>query len=158
MRNKMPVFCFCADPKRLLALLCEIGLNGIKLSLRNFKQYFKCKNSIKGTSKNCRTAVAFLEVPLCLFMNMLHYHTKKERAKLNITETNDIYYGFRFRHLSQEAAMILAESLKIKNGVELRKQGCNRYGASSRFILSCLCLSVNSLPYLLPPRRLNPQP
>jgi hypothetical protein len=35
------------------------------------------------------------------------------KIKLNITETivNDIYYGFRFRDLSKEAIMILAESL-----------------------------------------------
>ena len=46
-------------------------------------------------------------------MNMIHYHTQKENIKLNITENmvNDIYYGFRFRDLSKEAIMILAESL-----------------------------------------------
>ena len=45
--------------------------------------------------------------------NMLHYHTQKENIKLNITENivNDIYYAFRFRDLSKEAIMILAESL-----------------------------------------------
>jgi hypothetical protein len=62
-----------------------------------------------GISNNILNA----KIALCLFMNMLHYHTQKEKIKLNITETivNDIYYGFRFRDLSKEAIMILAESL-----------------------------------------------
>jgi hypothetical protein len=53
------------------------------------------------------------KIALCLFMNMLHYHTQKERIGFNITENmiNDIYYSFRFRDLSKEAVMILAESL-----------------------------------------------
>jgi len=53
------------------------------------------------------------KIALCLFMNMLHYHTQKENVKLIITENmvNDIYYAFRFRDLSKEAIMILAESL-----------------------------------------------
>jgi len=48
-----------------------------------------------------------------LLMNMLHYHTQKENIKLNISKNivNDIYYAFRFRDLSKEAIMILAESL-----------------------------------------------
>jgi hypothetical protein len=47
------------------------------------------------------------------FIRFFHYHTQKEKIKLNIAETivNDIYYGFRFRDLSKEAIMILAESL-----------------------------------------------
>jgi hypothetical protein len=55
------------------------------------------------------------KIALCLFMNMLHYHTRKENIKLIITENivNDIYYAFRFRDLSKEAIMILAESLII---------------------------------------------
>ena len=53
------------------------------------------------------------KIALCLFMNVLHYHTQKENIKLNITEdmVNDIYYAFRFRDLSKESIMILAESL-----------------------------------------------
>jgi hypothetical protein len=53
------------------------------------------------------------KIALCLFLNVLHYHTKKENMKLNITENmvNDIYNAFRFRDLSKEAIMILAESL-----------------------------------------------
>jgi hypothetical protein len=53
------------------------------------------------------------KIALCLFLNVLHYHTQKENIKLNITENmvNDIYYAFRFRDLSKEAIMILAESL-----------------------------------------------
>jgi hypothetical protein len=53
------------------------------------------------------------KIALCLFMNMLHYHTQKENIRLGITDkmVNDIYYSFRFRDLSKEAIMILAESL-----------------------------------------------
>jgi hypothetical protein len=53
------------------------------------------------------------KIALCLFLNVLHYHTQKENIKLNITEKmiNDIYYAFRFRDLSKEAIMILTESL-----------------------------------------------
>jgi hypothetical protein len=53
------------------------------------------------------------KIALCLFLNILHYHTQKENIILNITENmvNDIYYAFRFRDLSKEAIMILAESL-----------------------------------------------
>jgi hypothetical protein len=53
------------------------------------------------------------KIALCLFMNMLHYHTQKEDKKLNVTENiiNDIYYAFRFRDVSKESIMILAESL-----------------------------------------------
>jgi len=53
------------------------------------------------------------KIALCLFLNVLHYHTQKENIKLNLTEKmiNDIYYAFRFRDLSKEAIMILAESL-----------------------------------------------
>jgi hypothetical protein len=53
------------------------------------------------------------KIALCLFLNVLHYHTQKENIKLNITEkmVNDIYYTFRFRDLSKEAIMILAGSL-----------------------------------------------
>jgi len=53
------------------------------------------------------------KIALCLFMNMLHYHTQKGNIRLNLTEemVNNIYYAFRFRDLSKEAIMILAESL-----------------------------------------------
>jgi hypothetical protein len=63
----------------------------------------------EGISNNILNA----RIALCLFMNVLHYHTQKENIKLNITEkmVNDIYYAFRFRDLSKEAIMILAESL-----------------------------------------------
>jgi hypothetical protein len=64
-----------------------------------------------GISNNILNA----KIALCLFMNILHYQTQKENIKLNITENivNDIYYAFRFRDLSKEAIMILAESLII---------------------------------------------
>jgi hypothetical protein len=66
---------------------------------------FHC-NGISNNTLNAKIA-------LCLFMNMLHYHTQKESIKLNITKkmVNDIYYSFRFRDLSKEAIMILAEGL-----------------------------------------------
>ena len=53
------------------------------------------------------------KIALCLFMNMLHYHTQKDNIALKLTKNmvNDIYYAFRFRDLSKEAIMILAESL-----------------------------------------------
>jgi len=62
-----------------------------------------------GISNNVLNA----KIALCLFLNVLHYHTQKESIKLNITEkmVNDIYYAFRFRDLSKEAIMILAEGL-----------------------------------------------
>ncbi len=62
-----------------------------------------------GISNNVLNA----KIALCLFMNMLHYHTGKENQKLIIAENviNDIYYAFRFRDLSKESIMILAESL-----------------------------------------------
>jgi hypothetical protein len=64
---------------------------------------------IDGIANNILNA----KIALCLFMNMLHYHTQKEKMKLDITENivNDIYYAFRFRDLSKEAVMLLAESL-----------------------------------------------
>jgi hypothetical protein len=64
---------------------------------------------LNGVSINILNA----KIALCLFLNVLHYHTQKENIKLNITEKmiNDIYYAFRFRDLSKEAIMILTESL-----------------------------------------------
>ena len=65
-----------------------------------------CFNGISNNILNAKIA-------LCLFMNMIHYQIQKENKVLNITENmvNDIYYAFRFRDLSKEALMILAESL-----------------------------------------------
>jgi len=62
-----------------------------------------------GISNNVLNA----KIALCLFLNMIHYQVQKENKVLNITENiiNDIYYAFRFRDLSKEAIMILAESL-----------------------------------------------
>jgi len=53
------------------------------------------------------------KIALCLFMNVLRYHTNKTNTKLNITNNiiNDIYYSFRFRDLSKEAIMLLAVTL-----------------------------------------------
>jgi len=64
---------------------------------------------LEGISNN----ILNVKIALCLFMNVLHYHAQKENIKLNITEkmVNDIYYSFRYRDLSKEAIMILAESL-----------------------------------------------
>jgi len=53
------------------------------------------------------------KIALCLFMNVLHYQAQKGKGKLDMTQSmvDDIYYAFRFRDLSKEAIMILAESL-----------------------------------------------
>jgi len=53
------------------------------------------------------------KIALCLFMNVLHYQAQKGKGKLDMTQgmVDDIYYAFRFRDLSKEAIMILAESL-----------------------------------------------
>jgi hypothetical protein len=46
-------------------------------------------------------------------MNMLHYQAQKASKKLTVSKdmVNDIYYAFRFRDLSKEAVMILAEGI-----------------------------------------------
>jgi len=64
---------------------------------------------VNGISNN----ILNVKIALCLFLNVLHYHTQKKNIKLHITEKtiNDIYYTFRYRDLSKEAIMILAESL-----------------------------------------------
>ena len=53
------------------------------------------------------------KMALYLLNNVLLYHAKKNNKKVNISETlyKNIYYSFRFRDLSKEAIMELAESL-----------------------------------------------
>jgi hypothetical protein len=53
------------------------------------------------------------KIALYLFNNMLIYYAKKNNKKVNITEQiqERIYYGLRYRDISKEALMTLAESL-----------------------------------------------
>ena len=55
------------------------------------------------------------KIALYLFNNMLLYHAKKNGKGVNISETinRDLYYSFRFRDISKEAIMSLAEALII---------------------------------------------
>jgi hypothetical protein len=63
--------------------------------------------------KGISNSILNAKIALCLFFNMIYYHCEKTGIKLKISESifNDVYYGFRFRDLSKEALMILAESL-----------------------------------------------
>lgn len=53
------------------------------------------------------------KIALYLFCNVLLFHAKKKNKKINWSETlsKDLYYSFRFRDISKEAIMALAESL-----------------------------------------------
>jgi hypothetical protein len=53
------------------------------------------------------------KIALYLLNNMLLYYAKKNKRRVNISESlsKDIYYSFRFRDLSKEAIMVFAESL-----------------------------------------------
>ena len=53
------------------------------------------------------------KIALCLLMNVLHYHALKKGMALSLSQNvmDNIYYAFRFRDLSKEAIMILAERL-----------------------------------------------
>jgi hypothetical protein len=55
------------------------------------------------------------KIALYLLNNMLLYHAKKTGKKVNISEAinRDLYYSFRFRDISKEAIMALAESMII---------------------------------------------
>jgi hypothetical protein len=55
------------------------------------------------------------KIALYLLNNMLLYHAKKNGRKINISDTinKDLFYSFRFRDISKEAIMALAESLII---------------------------------------------
>jgi hypothetical protein len=53
------------------------------------------------------------KIALYLFYNVLLYHAKKNGKKVNLSDSlnKDLYYAFRFRDLSKEAIMALAENI-----------------------------------------------
>jgi len=53
------------------------------------------------------------KIALYLLINMLLYYAKKNKRSVNISDSlyQDLYYSFRFRDLSKEAIMALAESM-----------------------------------------------
>ena len=55
------------------------------------------------------------KIALYLLNNVLLYNAKKNRKKVNISDslTQSLYYSFRFRDISKEAIMALAESMII---------------------------------------------
>ena len=55
------------------------------------------------------------KIALYLLNNMLLYHAKKNKRKVNISDSlnKDLYYSFRFRDISKEAIMALAKSMII---------------------------------------------
>ena len=55
------------------------------------------------------------KIALHLLNNILIYYAKKHNKKVNISEflNKDLFYSFRFRDLSKEAIMALAESMII---------------------------------------------
>ena len=55
------------------------------------------------------------KIALYLLDNLLLYHAKNNNKRVNISESlnKDLYYSFRFRDLSKEAIMALAESMII---------------------------------------------
>lgn len=55
------------------------------------------------------------KMALYLFNNVLLYHAKKNNKKVNISDSinQNLYYSFRFRDISKEALMALAESMII---------------------------------------------
>ena len=55
------------------------------------------------------------KIALYLLNTMLIYYAKKTNKKVNISATlySDLYYAFRFRDISKEAIMALADSLII---------------------------------------------
>jgi len=59
------------------------------------------------------TAVLNTKIAYLLFMNMLKYVAVKTKKKVNVTRDllNNTIYAFRYRDLSKEAIMALAESL-----------------------------------------------
>jgi len=59
------------------------------------------------------TAVLNTKIAYTLFINMLFYVAAKTKKKININSDliNNTIYAFRYRDLSKEAIMALAESL-----------------------------------------------
>ena len=54
-------------------------------------------------------------IALYLFNSVITYYAKKHNRKANISDFlyKDLYYSFRFRDISKEAIMALAESMII---------------------------------------------
>jgi len=55
------------------------------------------------------------KIALYLLNNVVIYYARKHNKKVNVSDSlnKDIYYSFRFRDLSKEAIMALAESMII---------------------------------------------
>ena len=55
------------------------------------------------------------KIALYLLNNVVLYHARKNKRNVNISEAlnRDLFYSFRFRDLSKEAIMALAESMII---------------------------------------------
>jgi hypothetical protein len=53
------------------------------------------------------------KIALHLFYNVVLYYAKKNKKRVNISQSlsRDLYYSFRFRDISKEALMALAESM-----------------------------------------------
>jgi hypothetical protein len=58
------------------------------------------------------TNILNAKIALCLFTNAIHYCARKQKktAQIQPTTINNLYYAFRFRDISKESMMILAES------------------------------------------------
>jgi hypothetical protein len=65
------------------------------------------------TSSKITTGALNARIALSIFFKTLFYVAKKKNKKVNSTKqiTEDLFYAFRFRDLSKEAFMALAESL-----------------------------------------------
>lgn len=55
------------------------------------------------------------KIAIYLLNNMLVYYARKNKKRVNITESinQDLYYSFRFRDISKEAIMALSKSMII---------------------------------------------
>jgi hypothetical protein len=65
------------------------------------------------TSSKITTGALNARIALSIFFKTLFYVAKMKNKKVNSTKqiTDDLYYAFRFRDLSKEAIMALAESM-----------------------------------------------
>jgi hypothetical protein len=75
-----------------------------------------CYWILKLTPFSCpgiHTNVLNAKIALCLFINVIYYCTQKTGTSINLSSQmcNNLYYAFRFRDLSKEAIMVLAESM-----------------------------------------------
>lgn len=55
------------------------------------------------------------QIALCIFINMAYFYANHYKRRLNFDPAirDNLYYAFRFRDLSKEAIMHLAESMII---------------------------------------------